>query len=163
MSLVLLVLAMNFSFLLLAAVVGWILYRKAVDDGTLPSGLTVRGASVAITNVDAVEERRVWVYRGPGGLKAIPAAFTWINRLGWTLNNQVFFQSAPPGTIEIVVGQAYSHRVSMAVLQKHQPVGTSIDWNAYNSWWVPRIVTVSEAQTLQVVEVPPEMQQPEKA
>lgn len=156
---------MTYAIMLLAGVVAWLLYRRQASDGTLPGVLSIRGAQVAVTNVDAVERRRVWEYQGPAGLFAVPASWSWVNRSGWRRIGSPFEAAVvdlPPGSIRLVPGSFYSDRVAESALQRSttSALGLSVDWLGYDAWWAPRIVTVSEAQQLGVIEVDADFIQP---
>jgi hypothetical protein len=154
---------MTYAVLLLAGVVAWLLYRRQAADGTLPT-LSIRGAQVAVTNVDAVERRRVWRYQGPAGLYLPPDGYVYVSRRGWyPIGNPWDVRSdLPPGTIRLVPGAWYSDRVSLQALQ-NSPSGmmaSGIDWLGYDAWWAPEIVTASEATQLGVIEIPSKFVQP---
>lgn len=148
------------AILCLVGAVAWMLYRRQSADGTLPGGLTIRGAEVAVTNVDAVERRRVWRYTGPAGLWALNLP----TGLSMTGSNRASETYKASNQLRLVPGGHYSHRVALESLRADDPDGqwwmrwVVPDWSAWDSWWAPEIMTVAEAQAADVVEVPEALQ-----
>lgn len=150
---------METAILMLAAAVAWILYRRQAADGSLPGALNIKGAEVAVTNVDAVERRKIWQFQGVSnyqGLKqGILVGDTWAFQ-----NTGLRMEYVPVDGLTIQPGQFVSHRPDQKLLVNRPPNGTwsNNSWNDallnFDSWWVPRIVTLREAQQLNVVEVP---------
>lgn len=151
------------AVLLLAAVVAWMLYRRQSEDGTLPDGLTIRGATVSVANVDAVERRKVWQFLGvprDGSKDAILLGERWqLQEIGRRL------EFLPVNGFTIAPMQWVSHRPNRQLLVDRPPNGTwsKAAWNNalmdFDSWWVPRMVTLREAQQMDVIELPPNLRE----
>lgn len=150
---------METAILMLAAAIAWILYRRQAADGSLPGALTIKGAQVALTNVDAVERRKVWGFVGVSNEQVAMQAILVGDNWGW-VNTGLRVKYLPVDGLTIQPGQFVSHRPDRKLLVNRPPNGTwsNNSWNDallnFDSWWVPRIVTLREAQQLNVVEVP---------
>lgn len=153
------------AILMLAAAVAWILYRRQAADGSLPGALTIKGAQVAVTNVDAVERRKIWQFQGVSNYQGLRQGILVGDTWGWQ-NTGLRMEYVPVDGLTIVPMQWVSHRPNRKLLVDRPPNGTwsKRSWNAaladFDSWWVPRIVTLLEAQQLDVLEVPPELREP---
>lgn len=153
------------AILMLAAAVAWILYRRQAADGSLPGALTIKGAQVAVTNVDAVERRKVWQFLGAlnDRLQKHPVLVgqTWAFQ-----NTGLRMEYLPVDGLTIQPMQWVSHRPDRRLLIDRPPNGMwrKGEWNAalmdFDAWWVPRMVTLREAQQLDVLEVPPKFREP---
>lgn len=144
---------------MLAAAVAWMLYRRQSADGSLPSALNIRGAQVDVTNVDAVERRKVWGFVGVSNDQVAMQAILVGDNWGWVYAG-LGMQYLPVDGLTIQPGDFVSHRPDRKLLVNRPPNGTwsNNSWNDallnFDSWWVPRMVTLREAQELNVVEVP---------
>lgn len=147
------------AILLLVGAIAWMLYRRQASDGTLPGGLTVRGAQVAVTNVDAVERRQAWLYQGP-------KLWAWKERRE-DLPTQAMLSLfwAPDNYLELTPGRIYSHRVARARIVGRDPflayMVTRFDLADWDTWWAPQVLTVAEAQASNLIEVPDAMREPQ--
>jgi hypothetical protein len=151
------------AVLLLAAVVAWMLYRRQSEDGTLPDGLTIRGATVSVANVDAVERRKVWQFLGvprDGSKDAILLGERWqMQEIGRRL------EFLPVNGFTIAPMQWVSHRPDRRLLIDRPPSGlwSKDGWNealnGWDSWWAPKVVSVLEAKTMDVIELPPNLRE----
>ena len=152
------------AVLLLAAVVAWILYRRQASDGSLPGALNIKGAEVAVTNVDAVERRKIWQFQGVSNHQALNQSIlvgdTWAYQ-----NTGLRMEYVPVNGLVIHAMQWVSHRPNRTLLVDRPPNGTwSKDrWNealnAWDSWWAPKVVSVLEAKTMDVIELPPNLRE----
>lgn len=150
---------METAILMLAAAIAWMLYQRQAADGSLPSALTIKGAQVALTNVDAVERRKIWQFVGVSNHQALKQGILVGDK--WAFQNTgLRMEYVPVDGLTIQPGQFVSHRPDQKLLVNRPPNGTwsNNSWNDallnFDSWWVPRIVTLREAQQLNVVEVP---------
>lgn len=147
------------AILMLAAAVAWILYRRQAADGSLPGALNIKGAEVAITNVDAVERRKIWQFQGVSNHQALNQSILVGDK--WAFQNTgLRMDYVPVDGLVIHAMQWVSHRPNRQLLVDRPPNGnwSKREWNAalmdFDSWWVPRMVTLGEAQQLDVLEVP---------
>lgn len=149
---------METAILMLAAAVAWILYRRQAADGSLPGALNIKGAQVAVTNVDAVERRKIWQFQGVSNDQALNQSILVGDK--WAFQNTgLRMDYVPVDGLVIHAMQWVSHRPNRQLLVNRPPNGTwsNNSWNDallnFDSWWVPRMVTLREAQQLNVVEV----------
>lgn len=152
------------AFLMLSAAVAWILYRRQAVDGSLPGWLNITGAEVDVTNVDAVERRKIWqftgVSNGPGLKQPIVVGDHW----EWNYSGRMAMW-LPVDGLTVNPMQWVSHRPRRDLLVNWTPPGFSVkEWNAalmdFDAWWFPRMVTLREAQQMDVLEVPPKFREP---
>lgn len=147
------------AILMLAAAVAWILYRRQAADGSLPGALNIKGAQVAVTNVDAVERRKIWQFQGVSNYQGLNQSILVGDTWAWQ-NTGLRMVYLPVDGLTINPMQWVSHRPNRTLLVDRPPDGTwsKRGWNAalmdYDAWWVPRMVTLGEAQQLDVLEVP---------
>jgi hypothetical protein len=152
------------AVLLLAAVVAWMLYRRQSEDGTLPDGLTIRGATVSVANVDAVERRKIWQFQGVSKHQALNQSILVGDTWAWQ-NTGLRMEYVPVNGLVIHAMQWVSHRPNRQLLVDRPPNGTwsKAAWNNalmdFDSWWVPRMVTLREAQQMDVIELPPNLRE----
>lgn len=150
---------METAILMLAAAIAWMLYQRQAADGSLPSALTIKGAQVAVSNVDAVERRKIWQFVGVSNDQALNQSILVGDKWGWQ-NTGLRMEYVPVDGLVIHAMQWVSHRPNRQLLADRPPNGTwsKAGWNDalmdFDSWWVPRMVTIREAQQLNVVEVP---------